>query len=90
MILKALFDFVLWLVSWFMSLLPSTPDVSGMASAFDTVLGYIQPGINIFYYFVPSDCIDIAFISLIASASFDWIVALVTWVIRKIPFLNIS
>lgn len=91
MIFDALFDAFIWFFDFlieFLELFPAPPEQ--MQSVIDWLIDFLNAGISCVNYFVDIAYMKGCLVVWLLIASSDKIYHIVMWVLRKIPFLDIS
>lgn len=90
MILKLLFELVLGLLEIVFSWVsfPAMPEA--VTNVVDTLLGYMAEGIGFVWMFIPRQLVLVLLPIVLVLENFDRLYKVVMWILRKIPFLNMS
>lgn len=90
MIIEGLLDTIIKVLTFILDLLPDLPQVPvEVTSAVDTFMNLIFDNVRLLGVFIPLGIVKIIIPLWLGIEAFDKIYALVFWVIRKIPMLNI-
>lgn len=90
MIIEGLLDTIIKVLTFILDLLPDLPQVPvEVTSAVDTFMNLIFDNVGLLGVFIPLGIVKIIIPLWLGIEAFDKIYALVFWVIRKIPMLNI-
>ena len=90
MILKLLFELVLGLLRIVFSWVSFPPMPEAVTSVIDTLFGYMAVGIGFVWLFIPRQLVLVLLPIVLILENFDRLYRVVMWILRKIPFLNMS